>query len=111
MKDQFIQDLVNLHQSEINRLEGLIAIRRAKIQSLLDSSDSKSLEFRIRTLLKAGVSKTEIAEQLKISRVTLYRTIDDNWRLDNNRKVNARMKEFSAKKKSSLPTQLKKIAP
>lgn len=101
---KYVSEKVEFHIAEINRLKELIRHEEGIVKSLLDSADTKSLEFRIRALLASGVTKKKITELLGISKVTLYRTIDNQWRLDNNQKVAKRMRERALKKKQGAIT-------
>lgn len=72
----------------------------------ISSSKSKNLSTRhlyaIDAMVAQGFNKTKIAKALGITRLTLYRHLDEDFRLKNNEKVKIRMRI----RKRSIPNQV-----
>lgn len=101
---------INALMREIKYHEDMIIALKSKLGALtgLEKTDGQALSTMhvsaIRKMLDAGVSKTKTAKLLGISRLTLYRCLDDKFRLYNNAKVNQRMKDrLKARKLAATP--------
>ncbi len=92
---KYYMELIAIKENEIKELRAIIKdLPPQKIEGDLLYGERKKLQGEAFRLLASGETKVNVSKILNISRTTLYRIIDEDFRIRNNEKSKINMRKY-----------------